>query len=279
LLWLPILILFFSQYLEERNQFIRERANNSYSVAAYLISHFLFELPFVFLITVVCSSTVYWLVGLFPDPNRFFIFVANLYISLLVAESYMVIISAVIPYFIVGIAVGAFINGGEIVFFSFFNSHAFAAFMCVMGFFIAFSQIGWWWKWMRYIAVHYFSFSTVRFSIFCPIFSNISFSFKSVHDEPIRGQQLHGLLSQRDSVSLLHDRRFGRFDCALLRARKSHLGQLCRPNRHDYHSASRGGLLFALSRPRKEVKDSKSKNRNLTIAPVWGAQTRRAQRI
>lgn len=25
--------------------------------------------------------------------------------------------------------------------------------MCVMGYFIAFSQIGWWWKWMRYIAV------------------------------------------------------------------------------------------------------------------------------
>ncbi len=77
------------------------------------MSHFLFELPFIFLIALVCSSTVYWLVGLFPDPNRFFIFVANLYLSLLVAESYMVIISAVIPYFIVGIAVGAFLNGGE----------------------------------------------------------------------------------------------------------------------------------------------------------------------
>jgi ABC-type multidrug transport system permease subunit len=86
---------------------------------SYLISHFLFELPFVFLISLVCSSAVYWLVGLYPDPNRFFIFVANLYISLLVAESYMVLISAVIPYFIVGIAVGAFINGGAIVIFLF----------------------------------------------------------------------------------------------------------------------------------------------------------------
>jgi hypothetical protein len=32
--------------------------------------------------------------------------------------------------------------------------------MCVMGYFIAFSQIGWWWRWLRYIAVHYYNFST-----------------------------------------------------------------------------------------------------------------------
>jgi ABC-type multidrug transport system permease subunit len=50
-------------YLEERQVFIRERANASYSVASYLIAHFCFELPFVFLLSLVCSSTVYWLVG------------------------------------------------------------------------------------------------------------------------------------------------------------------------------------------------------------------------
>lgn len=50
-------------YLEERHVFIRERANASYSVAAYLVAHLGFELPFVFLLSLVCSSTVYWLVG------------------------------------------------------------------------------------------------------------------------------------------------------------------------------------------------------------------------
>ena len=67
-------------------------------------------------------------------------------VSLLVAESYMVIISAVIPYFIVGIAVGAFLNGGERMHFFVAFFSRLAAYMCVMGFFIAFSQIGWWWK-------------------------------------------------------------------------------------------------------------------------------------
>ena len=73
----------------------------------------------------------------------------------------MVIISSLIPYFIVGIAVGALLNG---------------AYMCVMGFFIAFSQIGWWWRWMRYIAVHFYSFSTFmtnqyvgnNYTAYCP---------------------------------------------------------------------------------------------------------------
>jgi ABC-type multidrug transport system permease subunit len=132
-------------YLEERAVFIRERSNASYGVMAYILSHLCFELPFVFLLSLICSSLVYWLVGMFPDGSRFMIFVANLFMGLMVAESIMVLIAAAIPYFIVGIAVGAF---------------TFGAFMCVMGYFVEFSSIGWWWKWMRYIAVHYYNFST-----------------------------------------------------------------------------------------------------------------------
>jgi hypothetical protein len=37
---------------------------------------------------------------------------------------------------------------------------SFGAFMCVMGYFVAFSQVGWWWKWLRYFAVHFYNFST-----------------------------------------------------------------------------------------------------------------------
>ena len=92
----------------------------------------------------ICSSIVYWLVGLTSAADRFFIFTANLFMSLWVAESIMVLIAAVIPYFIVGIAVGAFLFG---------------AFMCVQGFFIPLPQVGWWWRWMQFIALHYFSFA------------------------------------------------------------------------------------------------------------------------
>lgn len=60
-------------YLEERSMLGRERGNRAYSIGSYLIAHLLAELPFLFLLSLVCSATVYWLVGLYPEPNRFFI--------------------------------------------------------------------------------------------------------------------------------------------------------------------------------------------------------------
>lgn len=85
------------------------------------------------------------MVGLTPTARRFFIFVANLFTSLFVAESMMVLISAVIPILIVGIAAGAM---------------TFGLFMCVMGAFVSIGRIGWWIRWVRYIALHYYSYST-----------------------------------------------------------------------------------------------------------------------
>lgn len=132
-------------YLEERSVLVRERANGAYSVAAYIVSHTLYEIPYVFLLALMASSVTYWLVGLTPGATRFFIFVANLFMSLFVAESMMVLISAVIPILIVGIAAGAM---------------TFGLFMCVMGAFISVDRIGWWLRWVRYIALHFYSYST-----------------------------------------------------------------------------------------------------------------------
>lgn len=132
-------------YLEERSVLVRERANGAYSVAAYILSHTLYEIPYVFVLALMASSVTYFLVGFTPSAGRFFIFVANLFTSLFVAESIMVLISAVIPILIVGIAAGAM---------------TFGLFMCVMGAFISVESIGWWLRWVRYVAVHFYSFST-----------------------------------------------------------------------------------------------------------------------
>eukprot|EP00186_Timspurckia_oligopyrenoides_P002527 CAMPEP_0182445364 /NCGR_PEP_ID=MMETSP1172-20130603/3509_1 /TAXON_ID=708627 /ORGANISM="Timspurckia oligopyrenoides, Strain CCMP3278" /LENGTH=650 /DNA_ID=CAMNT_0024641125 /DNA_START=139 /DNA_END=2091 /DNA_ORIENTATION=+ len=132
-------------YLEERSVMVRERANGAYSVFAYILAHTVYEIPYVFLLSLMASSITYWLVGLTPSASRFFIYVANLFMALFVAESIMVFISAVIPILIIGIAAGSFLFG---------------AFMCVMGYFINVETIGWWWRWMQYIALHYYAFST-----------------------------------------------------------------------------------------------------------------------
>jgi len=136
-------------YLEERTVLAKERANGAYSVFAYITAHTLYEIPYVGALSVMGSLILYWLIGLTDGADRFFIFLANLFMSLLIAESIMVMISALVPILIVGIAVGAFIFG---------------AFMCVMGFFITLDEVGWWWRWMQYIAVHYYSFSTFMYN-------------------------------------------------------------------------------------------------------------------
>lgn len=132
-------------YLEERSVLMRERANGAYSVAAYILSHTLYEIPYVFILAIMASSVTYWLVGLNPKADRFFIFIANLFTSLFVAESMMVLISAVIPILIVGIAAGAM---------------TFGLFMCVQGAFISVDEIGWWLRWVKFVAVHFYSYST-----------------------------------------------------------------------------------------------------------------------
>lgn len=132
-------------YLEERSVLMRERANGAYSVVAYILSHTLYEIPYVFILAIMASSVTYWLVGLTPKVDRFFIFVANLFTSLFVAESMMVLIAAVIPILIVGIATGAM---------------TFGLFMCVQGAFISVDEIGWWLRWVKYVALHFYSYST-----------------------------------------------------------------------------------------------------------------------
>lgn len=131
-------------FLEERAMFSRERANGSYSTLSYAIAQFVVEIPFLFLIALVCSSIVYWLVGFTPGANRFFIFVANLFMALLVSEALMTAIAAVINSFVLGIAAASLIL---------------ATFMITMGYFIRLESIGWWWRWIQFISYNYYNFS------------------------------------------------------------------------------------------------------------------------
>lgn len=131
-------------YLEERTVLVRERANGSYSVGAYILSHTLFEIPYLLLLAFMASGVTYALVGLTSGADRFFVFTMNLFMGLFVAESVMVLISAVIPFLIVGIALAALLFG---------------LFMAVMGIFINVDDIGWWWRWVRYVSLHFYSYS------------------------------------------------------------------------------------------------------------------------
>ena len=58
--------------------------------------------PFIFLIAILSSCVVYWLIGLNDAGDRFPYFFLNLYVSLTVVESLMMAIAALVPHYLVG---------------------------------------------------------------------------------------------------------------------------------------------------------------------------------
>lgn len=63
------------------------------------------------MIAVVFSGIAYWLVNLWPTNEGFWIFVAFLFLDLLAAESLVVLVSSIVPNFVLSLALVAFANG------------------------------------------------------------------------------------------------------------------------------------------------------------------------
>lgn len=135
-------------FLEDKTIFVKERANGAYGVAQHALAGMLVSLPFIFLLSLSAGSICYYCLALNPGDGRFVLFIANLFVTLAVAESICLLIATVVPFFIVGIAAGAF---------------TFGAFMVVEGFFIKVADIPAAWRWMHWVAFHSYSFANFMF--------------------------------------------------------------------------------------------------------------------
>jgi len=134
-------------FIQERLIFERERASGTYRVSSYVLANTLIGLPFVLLITLTFTTVAYWWVPLNEDgPARFFWFLLILYTALYVAESMMILISAIVPYFIIALAIGSFANG---------------FFMLVQGYFLRKDHIVRGWIWGHYISYQKYSFEAM----------------------------------------------------------------------------------------------------------------------
>mmetsp|Transcript_15619 Transcript_15619/g.51119 ORF Transcript_15619/g.51119 Transcript_15619/m.51119 type:complete len:606 (+) Transcript_15619:65-1882(+) len=90
-------------FVIQRAVFVKERCNGTYDVPEYVAAKFVTSVPGVFLIAIVSSVLIVFPTGL----NGFPIYFLDLFVSLLVAESCMAFLGAVVPHFIIGIAVAA----------------------------------------------------------------------------------------------------------------------------------------------------------------------------
>ncbi|EER10001.1 ABC transporter, putative, partial [Perkinsus marinus ATCC 50983] len=92
---------------EIRAVFARERANSNLNVLMFVLANFLAALPGIALIALVSSAMVVGIAGL----NAFGWFFLNLFLSMVVSESLMMLLGAATPHYIIGIALGAGLYG------------------------------------------------------------------------------------------------------------------------------------------------------------------------
>ncbi|KAH7550575.1 hypothetical protein JRO89_XS13G0224200 [Xanthoceras sorbifolium] len=101
----------FPSFVEDMKVFQRERLNGHYGVTAFVIGNTLSAMPFLILITFVSGTICYFMVGLHPGFEHYLFFVLCLYASVTVVESLMMAIASIVPNFLMGIIIGAGIQG------------------------------------------------------------------------------------------------------------------------------------------------------------------------
>lgn len=98
-------------YLEDRNLYVKEFHNGLYGAAELVVSNFLVGVPYLFVIALGFSSVSYWLSNFHPTAAAFFTWVMWVFLDLLAAESLVVLLSSLVPNFVVALALVAFANG------------------------------------------------------------------------------------------------------------------------------------------------------------------------
>ena len=129
-------------FLEDKHVFVKERATGCYNVATYSLASFTASLPSVFMLAVGSALVCFFSMGLDGSDGKFFMWVLNLFLNCLVAESICVLASVVVPFFIVALALSASVFG---------------LFMIVCGFWIKLQNIPAGWRWVHHIAFHYYA--------------------------------------------------------------------------------------------------------------------------
>mmetsp|Transcript_52630 Transcript_52630/g.114939 ORF Transcript_52630/g.114939 Transcript_52630/m.114939 type:complete len:608 (-) Transcript_52630:194-2017(-) len=134
-------------FLEIRDVFRRERANGQITCAPYVIADFVANL---FGITIIAGCSASLVVGI-SGMNNMGGFFLNLWLALIVAESFMRFIGAGQPHYILGMAFGA---------------GTFGMFMLCEGYMVRPQDIPDYWIWAYKIAFHTYSFEWFMYNQF-----------------------------------------------------------------------------------------------------------------
>uniref|UniRef100_A0A0E0MLP8 ABC transporter domain-containing protein n=1 Tax=Oryza punctata TaxID=4537 RepID=A0A0E0MLP8_ORYPU len=101
----------FPSFAEDIKVFRRERLSGHYGVTEFLISNTLSATPYLAVMIIIPGAILYYLTGLTRGGSNIAYFVATLYICIMLVESIMMVIAVVVPDFLMGIIIGAGLQG------------------------------------------------------------------------------------------------------------------------------------------------------------------------
>ncbi|KAL2476880.1 ABC transporter G family member 11 [Forsythia ovata] len=101
----------FPSFVEDLKVFRCERLNGHYEAAAFVVGNTISSTPFLLLISAIPGVITYYLVGLHPGYIQFSYFIMVLFACMMLVESLMMIVASIMPNFLLGLIVGAGIQG------------------------------------------------------------------------------------------------------------------------------------------------------------------------
>jgi len=126
--------------------FMRERGAKTYHVSSYYLGKALAELPSQILFPIMFSLIAYWMVGLNPYADRFFLFLLIIVIMSTSAQAFGVMISTVAPKAEVGLAIAPVVL---------------TVLMMFSGFYLNISNIPVYFIWVYWISIFHFGFEAL----------------------------------------------------------------------------------------------------------------------
>nr|XP_043628989.1 ABC transporter G family member 15-like isoform X2 [Erigeron canadensis] len=101
----------FPSFIEDMKMFSRERLNGYYGVGVFVLSNFLSSFPFLVAVSFI-TGTIAWNMVKFNDGfSRYAFYCLNIFGSIAVIESCMMIVAALVPNFLTGLVIGAGVLG------------------------------------------------------------------------------------------------------------------------------------------------------------------------
>lgn len=132
-------------FVQERRILMRETSSGAYRIASYVTANTLIFLPFLLVGAILYSISVYWLVGLRRDIDRFFYFSLVVWLVSLMSNSFVAFCSAVFPSIIMGMS---------------FTGGIMGSFFLFSGYFISKDDLPEYWKFMHYMSLFKYPFES-----------------------------------------------------------------------------------------------------------------------